>query len=312
MQIFDDPLKITKDKNTVLTLGTFDGIHLGHKKIIERVNKDAAEFNGRSFLVTFYPHPRSVISKDFELRLLTTQKEKISLLESLCVENLLIINFTKEFSQQTAEEFFLNYIINKIGLKEIIVGYDHHFGKGRGGDVLTLKEMGTEHNFNVVQINAFDVNGESISSSKIRKALNEGDVQKAALYLGRYYSFNGLIIEGDKRGRELGFPTANIQMENPDKLLPEIGIYVVKVNVKNGEHFGLLSIGKRPTFYNSGKIVPEVYLYDFDKNIYNEEIKVELIERLRGEEKFSSAEELVKQMNKDKENGLKILSKINN
>ncbi len=177
---------------------------------------------------------------------------------------------------------------------------------------ITLKEMGTEYGFNVVQIDAFDVSGESISSSKIRKALNEGDVQKAASYLGRYYSFNGLIIEGDKRGRELGFPTANIQMENPDKLLPAIGIYVVKVKVKNSNHFGLLSIGKRPTFYNSGKIIPEVYLYDFDKDIYNEEIKVELIERLRGEEKFSSAEELVKQMNKDKETGLKILSKINN
>ncbi len=142
MQIFDDPLKIAKDKNTVLTLGTFDGIHLGHKKIIERVNKDAAEINGRSFLVTFYPHPRSVISKDFELKLLTTQKEKINLLESLGVENLLIINFTKEFSQQTAEEFFVNYILNKIGLKEIVIGYDHHFGKGRGGDVHNFKRNG--------------------------------------------------------------------------------------------------------------------------------------------------------------------------
>jgi riboflavin kinase/FMN adenylyltransferase len=224
--------------------------------------------------------------------------------------NLLVIKFTKEFSQLSAEEFFKYYIIDKIGIKKIFIGYDHHFGKGRGGDATTLKDMGRQYGFGVEVVDAFRSDGEIISSTKIRRALSNGNLRTAAGYLGRNYEFSGDVVEGDKRGRELGFPTANIKMDNQDKLLPALGIYLVEIFVGNSRHYGLLSIGKRPTFYNSGKIVPEVYIYDFNSEIYGENVRVSVIDRLRGEEKFASAEELVEQMKIDKQNGIEIIRKL--
>ncbi|HSD62989.1 MAG TPA: bifunctional riboflavin kinase/FAD synthetase [Ignavibacteriaceae bacterium] len=310
MNIFRDISEISKDENTFITLGTFDGIHLGHQKIIGRLIEKTKSANGRSFLVTFDPHPRNVISNNSDFKILSTPSEKAVVLEKLGIQNLLIINFTKEFSQNTAEDFFKNYIIDSIGIREIVIGYDHHFGKGRGGDETTLRDMGRQYGFNVETVDAFRLDGEIISSTKIRKALAAGDIRSAAMSLGRNYEFSGKVIEGDKRGRDLGFPTANIELDNDAKLLPAIGIYVVEVFVGNSHHFGLLSIGKRPTFYNSGKIISEVYIYDFDKEIYGRDIKIIIIERLRGEEKFSSADELVDQMNIDKKNGFEIIRNL--
>ncbi len=307
MNIFHDISDINKDENTFITLGTFDGIHLGHQKIIDRLISKTRSANGRSFLITFHPHPRNIISQNTDFKILSTPAEKAAVLEKLGIMNLLVIQFTKEFSQQTAEDFFKNYIIDKIGIKEIIIGYDHHFGKGRGGDESTLKEMGGQYGFGVETVDAFRLKGEIVSSTKIRKALAEGDIKTASAYLDRSYEFSGLVIEGDKRGRELGFPTANIKIDNEHKLLPALGIYLVEFFVRGEKHYGLLSIGKRPTFYNSGKIVPEVYIYNYDEEIYGEEVKVTILERLRGEEKFSSADELVAQMQVDKKNGLKII-----
>lgn len=311
MEVFDDISKVPKDKKTILTLGTFDGIHLGHIKIIEKIKEEALLYGGRSFLITFNPHPKNVISQGTKkVSLLTTVREKINILNSLGIQNLLVINFTKEFSQQPAEDFLKNYIIDKIGISKIIVGYDHHFGKGRGGNIETLKQMGNEFDFKVSEVDAFSLEGENISSTKIREVLKLGDIKLANKFLGRYYSFSGTVVEGDKRGRTLGFPTANIELENPDKLLPALGIYVVEFFVNNKKHFGLLSVGKRPTFYDEGKIIPEVFIYDFDKDIYGEFVTVNVIERIRGEEKFSSIEELIKKMNEDKEVGLSILSNL--
>jgi len=310
MNIFHDISEIKRDENTFLTLGTFDGIHLGHRKILDRLIGKTKSTGGRNFLITFDPHPRNVITQTADFKILSTPSEKALVLENIGIMNLLIINFTKEFSQLTAEEFFKNYIIDKIGIKEVVIGYDHHFGKGRGGDVKTLKDMGKQYGFKVEAVDAFRFEGEIVSSTKIRRALIEGDIKTAGAYLGRNYEFSGTVIEGDKRGRQLGFPTANIKLDNEHKLLPALGIYLVEFFVNNMKHFGLLSIGKRPTFYNSGKIVPEVYIYDFDKDIYEERVRVSVIERLRGEEKFSSADDLIEQMKIDKKNGIEIIRNL--
>ncbi|MBT8387083.1 MAG: bifunctional riboflavin kinase/FAD synthetase [Ignavibacteria bacterium] len=311
MQIYQDFLEVEHNDNTIITLGTFDGIHLGHKEIIEAVVQKATEFGGRSLLITFSPHPRKVILGGNNIKLLSTLSEKKKIIETFGMDNLLIIRFTKEFSQQTPEEFVDKYLINGIGVKEIVIGYDHHFGKGRGGDIEILKKKGKEIGFAVTAVPEYKIDDIIVSSTKIRKALIAGDILSANKMLGCYYSFEGLVVPGDKRGRELGFPTANLLVENEDKLLPATGIYAAECIVEGKKHNALLSIGSRPTFHEAGEIIPEVYIIDFNKQIYNQSVRVNVVDRIRGEEKFSSAEELVKQMKNDKETGLKILKQTN-
>ncbi|MFZ2866243.1 MAG: bifunctional riboflavin kinase/FAD synthetase [Ignavibacteriaceae bacterium] len=312
MQIFYSIKDLKKNKNTVLTLGTFDGIHPGHLKIIGRLVSCSKEKGCRSVVITFYPHPRTILGNDNSVKMLTTQEEKIELLEKLGVENLLIINFTKEFASLSAEDFIYDYLINGIGLTEIVLGHDHHFGKGRRGNAELLQKIADKEGFIVTKAEAFMIDGEAVSSTKIRNALAEGDIIRANKLLGRNYEFSGIVVGGDKRGRELGFPTANIKLSSQEKLLPASGVYAVKVMVENERHTGLLSIGNRPTFYNQGELVSEVYIYDFNREIYGAKVTTELVERLRGEVKFNSAEELINQMNTDKENGYKIFNKLNN
>jgi len=311
MQIYQDFLEVEHNDNTIITLGTFDGIHLGHKEIIEAVVQKATEFGGRSLLITFSPHPRKVIPGGNKIKLLSTLSEKKKIIETFGMDNLLVIQFTKEFSQQTPEEFVDKYLINGIGVKEIVIGYDHHFGKGRGGDIEILKKKGEEIGFGVTAVPEYKIDDIIVSSTKIRKALIAGDILSANKMLGCYYSFEGLVVPGDKRGRELGFPTANLLVENEDKLLPATGIYAAECIVEEKKHNALLSIGSRPTFHEAGEIIPEVYIIDFNKQIYNQSVRVNVVDRIRGEEKFSSAEELVKQMKNDKETGLKILKQTN-
>lgn len=312
MQIFYSIKDLKKNKNTVLTLGTFDGIHPGHLKIIDRLVSCSKEKGCRSVVITFYPHPRTILGNDNSVKMLTTQEEKIELLEKLGVENLLIINFTKEFASLSAEDFIYDYLINGIGLTEIVLGHDHHFGKGRRGNAELLQKIADKEGFIVTKAEAFMIDGEAVSSTKIRNAIAEGDIIRANKLLGRNYEFSGIVVGGDKRGRELGFPTANIKLSSQEKLLPASGVYAVKVMVENERHTGLLSIGKRPTFYNQGELVSEVYIFDFNREIYGAKVTTELVERLRGEVKFNSAEELINQMNTDKENGYKIFNKLNN
>ncbi|KAB2853121.1 MAG: bifunctional riboflavin kinase/FAD synthetase [Ignavibacterium sp.] len=312
MQIFYSIKDLKKNKNTVLTLGTFDGIHPGHLKIIDRLVSCSKEKGCRSVVITFYPHPRTILGNDNSVKMLTTQDEKIELLEKLGVENLLIINFTKEFASLSAEDFIYDYLINGIGLTEIVLGHDHHFGKGRRGNAELLQKIADKEGFIVTKAEAFMIDGEAVSSTKIRNAIAEGDIIRANRLLGRNYEFSGIVVGGDKRGRELGFPTANIKLSSQEKLLPASGVYAVKVMVENERHTGLLSIGKRPTFYNQGELVSEVYIFDFNREIYGAKVTTELVERLRGEVKFNSAEELINQMNTDKENGNKIFNKLNN
>ncbi len=312
MQIFNDLSEVSYDQSSIVTLGTFDGIHLGHKKIIDGVVKKVADLGGRSFLVTFYPHPRKVVSKGNHIKLLSTPSEKAFMLGKLGIENMLVVKFSKEFSQLTPDMFIDKFVVNGIGAKEIVIGYDHHFGKGRGGNIDFLVKKGKKSGFDVTVVPAYNIDGTTVSSSKIRKAISEGDIATANKFLGRYYSFVGKVVHGDKRGRGLGFPTANLQIDNEDKLIPGIGIYVVECVVNEKKHYGLLSVGKRPTFYSSGEIVPEVYIYDFDQDIYDESVTVNMVERIRGEEKFSSVDQLVEKMYNDKKIGMEILSRLNN
>jgi riboflavin kinase / FMN adenylyltransferase len=310
MQIFDDLSKVTYDKNTVITLGTFDGIHTGHKKIIEEVISKSSFYGGRNFLITFDPHPRSIVSKNYKVQILSTLKEKLRLLEEFGIQNVLVIKFTKEFSQLSASDFFERYVLNGIGVREMVIGHDHHFGKGRDGDEAKLREIGKANNFKVSTVGALSIDSVIVSSTKIRNFLITGNVKTANLFLNRYYSFSGRVVVGDKRGRELGFPTANIIIDNQDKLLPAIGIYAVEFFITNDDkkYTGVMSIGKRPTFYDEGKITTEVYVFDFDKDIYGADVTVNVVDRIRGEEKFSTADELVIQMKKDVEAGMEILN----
>jgi len=309
MQIFDDIARVRCEKNTVVTLGTFDGVHLGHKKIIDKVVEKAKSLNGRSFLITFYPHPRKVVSTQ-EIKILSDPAEKASLFEDLGIDNLLVIKFTEEFSQLTSEEFLNKYIINGTGVSEFVIGYDHHFGKGRGGNEATLREIGKEFDFNVTAVDEVKIDDIIVSSSKVRKALETGDIKRVNGFLGRYYSFSGTVIEGDKRGRTLGYPTANVKLNDADKMLPALGIYFVEFLRGTNKHYGLLSIGKRPTFYNAGEVTAEVYLYDFNEEIYGEQVTVSIVEKLRDEEKFNSAEDLITQMNKDRQKGFALIESL--
>jgi len=310
MKVYQHLDEIERDPNTVLTIGTFDGIHLGHQEILKKLFERSRFHKARSFLITFHPHPRKVIAKANDLKILSTPTEKTLILEKMGLENLFIINFTKEFSQQSPMEFFKNFVISKIGLKEIVIGHDHKFGKGREGTSETLKKLGNDFHFELSMVDEFKLNGETISSTKLRHAIMNGDMKQANLFLGRTYSFSGTVISGDKRGRLLGYPTANIKLDDNDKLLPGLGIYAAEVIVANQKFAGLLSIGKRPTFYDNGEIVPEVYIYKFDKNIYDKKITVNVLDQIRKEEKFSSPEELINQMNKDREAGIKIFNEI--
>jgi len=312
MRIYRDLTEVKYDENSIVTLGTFDGVHIGHKKIIGEVVKKAAELGGRSFVITFYPHPRKVILGDNQLKLLNTPAEKAALLESLGVENLLIINFTKEFSQLSPDEFIDKIIIKTIGAKEIVIGHDHHFGKGRGGNINFLTDKGKKDGFDVSVVPEYKLNDTGVNSSLIRKALEAGNIANVNKYLGRYFSFTGKIVKGDGRGRELGFPTANLKTDSDEKLLPGIGIYAVELFIEDEKHIGLLSIGRRPTFYEEGELVTEVYIFHFDKDIYGKDMTVKVVERIRGEQKFSSADELIERMNIDKKMGLEILNKLNN
>lgn len=312
MKIIKDLTEIERDGKSVITLGTFDGLHLAHQKIVQEVINRSRQIDGRNFLLTFEPHPRKVIPGRNDVKLLSTLEEKTVVLEKLGLENLFVINFTTEFSKQSPEDFVKKYLVDGIGLTEIIIGYDHHFGKGRDGNFKLLEDMGRKYNFSVTLIPEFSVDEDTVSSTKIRNALLEGNVVKANKMLGRLYSFKGKIVRGDGRGRQLGFPTANISVSDEDKLIPAKGIYAAECTVQNQKHYGLLSLGSRPTFHKNGDIIPEFYIFDFDRDIYDEIMQVELVEKIRNEEKFNSVDALISQMKNDEEKGKIILSKLIN
>lgn len=300
MKIFDHIDQCKNLKNPVLTLGMFDGIHIGHQAIISQLNQIAGNIHGESVLLTFEPHPRVVLGKGAEdLELLTTLEEKIDLLEKAGLQNLILHPFTKEFADLSSEEFVKELLVDEIGIHTIVIGYDHHFGKNRQGNFQQLHEFSKKYGFNCIKIEEVRSNGNHISSTQIRNALWEGNLEFAHKGLGRNFTLNGKVVHGDKIGRTLGFPTANLEIEKY-KLIPKNGVYVVKVQLGNESFKGLLSIGTRPTVTNSDEKRVEVYLLDFDQSIYGEILNLELIEFIREDMKFDTLEELVKQMNADK------------
>ena len=311
MKIYKSINEIDKNENTVLTIGTFDGIHEGHKVLFNKLKKYSLQNNLRNVVVTFEPHPRTVVS-DYKIKLLTTLEEKGKILEQLGIENLLVINFSKEFSQQSADEFIINVICGKIGVKHIIVGHDHKFGNDRNGNDLELIELGVEHNFTVEKVEPVKYDDEIISSTKVRDALLNGDIKKTNNFLGRNYCFHGTIVKGVSRGTILGFPTANIDVENEDKLIPKNGVYIVKALVEEEIVYGVMNVGLRPTFADTLSVVIEAHLFEFNKDVYGKPIKIELLKRIRDEQKFNNKEELIYQIGKDKKEAIQFVGKIIN
>jgi riboflavin kinase / FMN adenylyltransferase len=308
MNVYYGIKDFTKLENAVVTSGTFDGVHLGHQKILNRLNEVATETSGQSVVITFYPHPRSVISPDNQtINLLSTLDEKIELLEKSGVNHLVIIPFTREFSELSSEEFIQKILIETIGTKTLVIGFDHRFGKNREGGFDYLKENKERYGFNIEEIPRHDLENVGISSSKIRKALNEGDVPTADHFLGRNYSISGVIVKGKQLGRTIGFPTANIQVREIAKLVPADGVYAVKVYYREEEFGGMLNIGNRPTVDGTFKTI-EVNIFDFDREIYGETLKVEFLQKIRNEQKFNGLDELKTQIAKDKETCMAILT----
>ena len=300
MNVYYGIQEFKKLENAVVTSGTFDGVHLGHQKILKRLNEVAELTNGESVVITFYPHPRSVISPDNQIvKLLSTLEEKIELLEKSGVDNLLIIPFTREFSELSSEEFIQKILIDTIGTKTLVIGYDHRFGKNREGGFDYLKLNKEKYGFQIEEISRQDIENVGVSSSKIRKALQEGDVPSADHFLGRNYSLSGVIVKGKQLGRTIGFPTANIQVREIAKLIPLDGVYAVKVYYKDEAFGGMLNIGNRPTVDGTFQTV-EVNIFDFDQEIYGEKLTVEFLQKIRNEQKFNGLDELKAQIAKDK------------
>ena len=308
MNLYTQDSNINKTKDTVITIGTFDGVHLGHQKILNHVLHLADEKKSRSFVITFEPHPRLVVSKNYDIKLLTTLDEKVKLFEKIGIDNLMVIKFTKEFSGLSSKEFVRNYICNKIGANHIVVGYDHKFGKNRDGDENKLRELGKLMDFDVTKVDPITAGDTIISSTKIRNLLSEGDIALANKFLGRAYTLSGKVVNGAGRGRSLGFPTANIEVENIHKLIPGNGVYAVSVWSNKEKFAGIMNIGLRPTFNQTPNVIIEVHILNFDKDIYNKDLQIEFLRRLRAEKKFSSKDELIRQINIDKKNALKIVN----
>ncbi len=313
----EDKLKIYDDienfnaKNPVVSTGIFDGVHIGHRKIIDRLNELAVEYGGESVLVTLWPHPKEILkSEDNNSLLLTTREEKEMLLEQSGVDNLITLPFTREFSQTSFRDFVKNYLIDKIKAKHIVIGYNHHFGKGRKGGFNNLMNISEEYGFFVEQLKPVIFNNSYVSSSVIRQNIEKGRIETANILLGYKYFINGKIIAGDMIGRRLGYPTANIELNDSHKLLPKNGVYAVKVRLDKGEHNGMLYIGTSPTTkQNLSPRTIEVHIIDFKGEIYGRKITINFIGRIRNEIKFNNEDELIKQLNSDKYKILNLLSK---
>ncbi len=303
MKIYKGFDQILDIPNPVLTIGTFDGVHVGHQKIIQQLNREAEAVGGESVLFTFYPHPRMVLYPESHgLRLIQTQAEKMDKLRRMGLQNVIVHPFTKEFSRLTAVEFVRDYLVNRLKVKKLVIGYDHQFGKNREGSIDFLKEVAPVYGFSVEEISAQEINEVNISSTKIRNAILEGDMKLAESYLGEPFELHGKVIKGNAIGRSIGFPTANLDIESDIKLIPKLGVYAVNVVLGDGTlKEGMMNIGLRPTIANHDDISLEVNLFDFDGDLYDQYITVQLLYRFRDEMKFDSIPDLMEQLNHDKE-----------
>jgi riboflavin kinase/FMN adenylyltransferase len=287
-------------------MGTFDGVHIGHLKVIKDLVKNASQNNASSILLTFFPHPRMVLNKTVNIKLINTLDERIQLLKKTGLDVLIIHEFTKEFSEQTAFNFVRSILVDKLNIAELIIGYDHQFGQNREGDFKHLKSYGKLLNFKVKEISKLDVDNFAVSSTLIRKAIKNGQIEKANNYLGYNYLITGKVVKGKNLGQKIGFPTANIQLQESYKLLPKTGAYVVKSQIENKTIFGMMNIGYRPTVSGEKQTI-EIHFFDFNKDLYGTVIQIDVLAYLRDEQKFDSIKLLTNQLQEDKQNSLEII-----
>lgn len=293
--------EVERIENTVLTVGTFDGVHAGHRVLINRVITEAKERKARGVIVTFDPHPREIINPGASgIKLLTTLEERCSLLAQMGIDEMVVIPFDRDFSLLTSHEFVRDVIWKKIGVSRFIIGYDHQFGKDREGTINTVKKLGDELGFDACIVSKHEVEDKAVSSTKIRHALeNEGDVEEAAKLLERYYLLSGTVIHGKKQGKKIGFPTANLLPAHPRKIIPKNGVYAVWAQYQKNYFKAMMNIGTRPTYEGTNQTI-EIHILDFDRDIYGESLGVQFVKRIRDEVKFSSVEDLKNRLMKDR------------
>ena len=297
--IKSNTIKIPKSNFNITTIGSFDGIHLGHKKILQTITKKAKKNNGKSILITFWPHPRYVLKKNNDFKLLTSLDEKIKIFEENKIDILYVIDFSSKFSKVSAYNFVKNILLDELKTNCILIGYNNNFGKNREGNIKYLEQNKNIFNIDIISIPKQSIDKISISSTKIREYLTNGKIQSANQLLGRKYSINGKVVRGNGIGRKINFPTANIQINEPKKLLPKNGVYAVKVILNKKTYLGMLNIGYKPTIENKKKTI-EVNIFKFSKDIYNNKISINFIKRIRNEKKFKNLNELKKQLIIDK------------
>ena len=297
MKIYHNFTDFVKVPNAIVTIGTFDGVHQGHRAILTDMVNAAKEIGGETVVITFYPHPRQVLNIDSQnLRFISTQEEKIRHLEEIGIDNLIIVNFTKEFSRVPSDVFIRDYVIETINPAKIVIGYDHHFGNNRTGDFSLLQDLALHYNFAVQRIEAHDIENIAVSSTKIRHALQRGDVEHANMLLGYQYSYIGKVVSGNKIGREIGYRTANLDVEREYRLIENPGVYATYVDFEGHTYKSMTYIGKKPTINDGNDENIEVHIFDFDGDIYEKNLKIRFVKRIRDERKFDSLEELKKQI----------------
>ena len=300
--------KYKEEYPTVITIGTFDGVHIGHLKILNKIINHAKSTALKSSVLTFFPHPRMVLQKDTNIKLLNTIDEKITILEKLGLDVLIIHPFTREFSRLTATEFVRDILVNTLNIKKVIIGYDHRFGRNRTANISDLITFGSTYNFTVDEIPAQEIDDVSVSSTKIRKALEDGDIETANSYLGYEYMLTGTIIKGKGIGKQLGYPTANLYIAEDYKLIPKNGSYVVNSSIADITIYGMMNIGYNPTVNGTERSI-EINFFDFDADLYDQKIQINILVRLRDEHKFESIEALKAQLAKDKEKSIEFIQR---
>ncbi|TAI47220.1 bifunctional riboflavin kinase/FAD synthetase [Flagellimonas allohymeniacidonis] len=293
---------------TAVTIGTFDGVHIGHRRILERLINDAKTAGLKSTVLTFFPHPRMVLQKDTDIKLLNTLDEKKQIMEGLGLDYLIVHPFTKAFSRLSATEFVRDILVNSLKTKKIVIGYDHRFGRNRNANIQDLMTFGNTLDFEVEEIPVQEIDDVSVSSTKIRNALHEGDIETANNYLNYPYMLTGAIKKGRGLGKQFGFPTANLHIEESYKLIPKNGVYVIKGILGAKEHHGMMNIGYNPTV-SGGKKSIEIHFFDYDGDLYDQKIQVRLLHRIRDEHKFDSVQDLQNQLKKDRQQSLQLISK---
>lgn len=307
----EQSLNTSFEQSSVVTIGTFDGVHIGHQKIIKRLVNLAKEKNLQAVVLTFFPHPRMVLQKDADIKLINTINEKALLLEKFGIDQLVVKKFTQDFSRLTALEFVRDILVNKLKTKHIIIGYDHHFGRNRNANIKDLQEFGETYEFEVIEISAQEIDEVAVSSTKIRKALSEGDLEMANTYLGYNFMLTGMVVKGNGLGKQIEFPTANLSIEESYKLIPKNGVYVVEAQYNNRTLYGMMNIGMKPTVSQNNERSIEVHFFNFEQTLYGKKLQIDVLKRLRDEQKFESINLLKQQLFQDKDHAIAYLRKTN-